>query len=485
MKRYLALARVSSREQEREGFSLDVQEKAFTRFAKKQGGQIVRLFRIAETASKQEERSTFQEMVAIAKKHAKEIDGLLFYKVDRAARNLKDYLLLEELEADYGIPFISVSQPMENNPSGRLMRRTLATMAAFFAEQHSLDVREGIAERVSRGLPPSRASFGYRNVRVDHRSIVVLDKSNEAKVKRIFELFAFHCVAVTELGKRLADEGITYCDSKPRFSVRTLYKILNDRMYIGEVKHQGRWHPGTQPPIIDRPTWDRVQVLFGNKVYRSHDMVYAGELIVCGHCGHPVTGEVKEKQTNGGTKYYRYYRCSDYHKGDHPRIRMTEAELDEQVLAMLERADAKSEGLQSWLVTVVECRTQECKQATGFRQEELRRQLSLIEPQREQLLNLRLDGKITDDDFARKQKQLEGREKHLRGLLEECTAKKDETRQVSHEATHIFAALRNLWPSASTVVKRRILEIVFQGFTLQGKTLVPSNRTPLELFLAG
>lgn len=90
MKRYVALARVSSREQEREGFSLDVQEKALKRFAAKNSGEIVKLFRIAETASKKEERSTFKEMVTYVRKHAKRIDGLLFYKVDRAARNLKD-----------------------------------------------------------------------------------------------------------------------------------------------------------------------------------------------------------------------------------------------------------------------------------------------------------------------------------------------------------------------------------------------------------
>lgn len=97
MKRFVALARVSSREQEREGFSLDVQEKAFHRYATKHGGELVRLFRIAETATRREERAIFKEMIAFAKKRAKETDALLFYKVDRAVRNLKDYVELEEL----------------------------------------------------------------------------------------------------------------------------------------------------------------------------------------------------------------------------------------------------------------------------------------------------------------------------------------------------------------------------------------------------
>ena len=118
MKRFVALARVSSREQEREGFSLAVQEEALRRYATNVGGEIVRLFRIAETASKTDERKTFKELIAYAKKEAAKLDGLIFYKIDRAARNLPDYVELERLESEYGLAFISVSQPTENNSSG-------------------------------------------------------------------------------------------------------------------------------------------------------------------------------------------------------------------------------------------------------------------------------------------------------------------------------------------------------------------------------
>jgi len=133
MKRYVALARVSSREQEREGFSLAVQEDALRKYADSNGGEIVQFYRIAETASKSDERKSFHNLIAYAKKHAVELDGLLFYKVDRAARNLFDYVELERLESEYGLAFISVSQPTDNNPAGRMMRRTLANMGTVVA----------------------------------------------------------------------------------------------------------------------------------------------------------------------------------------------------------------------------------------------------------------------------------------------------------------------------------------------------------------
>ena len=62
MKQYVALARVSSREQEREGFSLEVQHDALQRYAEQHQGKIVRLFKIAETASKRDERMTFKRL---------------------------------------------------------------------------------------------------------------------------------------------------------------------------------------------------------------------------------------------------------------------------------------------------------------------------------------------------------------------------------------------------------------------------------------
>ncbi len=47
-KQFVAFARVSSREQEREGFSLDVQEETLQRYADKADGKIVRLFKVEQ-----------------------------------------------------------------------------------------------------------------------------------------------------------------------------------------------------------------------------------------------------------------------------------------------------------------------------------------------------------------------------------------------------------------------------------------------------
>ncbi len=186
MKQYVALARVSSREQEREGFSLEVQEDALKKYAETHGGKIVKLFKVAETASKRDERKTFKEMMSYAKKHAFEFDGLLFYNVDRAARNLFDYVELERLESEYQVPFISISQQTDNNPAGRMMRRTLANMASFFTEQMAVDISQGINRLVQEGMFPGKAPYGYKNTRANGRRVIQLDQTEAAKVRDWF-----------------------------------------------------------------------------------------------------------------------------------------------------------------------------------------------------------------------------------------------------------------------------------------------------------
>ena len=236
---------------------------------------------------------------------------MLFFKVDRAARNLFDYVELERLEVDYGLPVVYITQSTENTPAGRMMRRTLANMASFYTEQQSLDVKDGLARRVQEGLFPGRPPYGYATMRRDGRSVVVVHQEHGAKIRQIFERYAFHDHSIDSLIEALSKSGISYTDSMTRFPRSTLHAILRDRSYIGEVKFRGEWCRGSHEPLVNRVVFDRVQVLLGEQTYQSHELVYGGERIQCGHCGHPITGEVKTKKTKKhGVRKYVYYRWS-------------------------------------------------------------------------------------------------------------------------------------------------------------------------------
>jgi len=484
-KRYIGLARVSSREQEREGFSLDVQVDAFHAYAKRHGGVMEKVFRIAETASKNEQRKIFREAITYAKVHAAEYAGMLFYKIDRAARNLKDLVMLEEIEKDYGLPFISVTQPVDNTPTGRMVRRTLATIGAFQTEQQSLDIREGIAKRVALGWFPNRCPYGYRNIRINGRAIAEIHPENGLKVRRAFDLRAYEQLIVEELVHRLYDEGLFYTPSKPRFSVTKMHAILGDMSYLGFVKYKGGWHPGLHDPLVDQTTWDLVRVSFGEQRYRSHQLVYGSELIRCGHCGHPVTGEEKEKLTLAGLKTYIYYRCARYQRPGHPRIRLREAEIDSQIEVLMADFRIQTPEVEGWTIKVALERLRHEKASSEVRTEEVKRQLSLIEAQRDELLNLRLAKNISEERFAAKQHELSERETLLRRQVELAEAQRTEIEGLAMQAPEVFRLARQNWGTMDRAVKHRILKILFGGLVLEGTLLATPSGTPLELFRVG
>ncbi|MBX3376756.1 MAG: recombinase family protein [Phycisphaeraceae bacterium] len=485
MKRFVALARVSSREQEREGFSLAVQEDALRRYAASAGGELVRLFRVAETASKADERTTFRELIAYAKKHAEELDGLLFYKVDRAVRNLYDMVELERLESEYDVRFISVSQPTENNPAGRMMRRTLANMASFYTEQQSVDVREGLARRVQEGWFVGKAPYGYRNVRRDGRCVTEVDPAAAENVKRIFHLYAYEPLTLDALRDRLHAEGLTYRPEAPKFIRSKLHAILTDRAYIGEIPFKGQWYPGKQTPLVERSTWDRVQALLGGHVYHAHQMTFASEFMTCGHCGHAITGEQIIKRAKSGDRRYVYYRCSRYTTEGHPRVRVPEPEIERQVLELFARMKVDDPDVRDWFRAVLASQTRDAQSDARAQREELTRQTSLLVGQQDRLLNLRLGDEVDQDTFAKKHTELRDRLASIKLQLDVLDRSHDETAELAAKVFELSQTLQNQWVSADYATKRRILEIVCLNCTLDGASAVFSTRKPFDVLIEG
>lgn len=484
-KKYMAWARVSSREQKDEGFSLDVQLDAFEDFARREKAVLQKTFKVAETGTKAEERKEFREMIAYAKKHAHELDGILFYKIDRAARNLKDFMLLEEIEAQYGLPFIATTQPVQNTPTGRMVRRTLATVAAFQTEQQSLDVRDGIARRVAEGWFPSTPPFGYRNRRIDKRSYVETHPQKGNKVRRIFDLRANQNYTITEIVERLFEDGLFYSESKPKFSESKIGSMLHDKSYLGYIFFRGAWHPGQHEPLVDQLTWDQVRVSFNEQTYRSHELVYGSRLIRCGHCGHIVSGEEKFKETKKGLKPYIYYRCSRYRTAGHPQVRLTERELDRQLQEMFDSVGDMSDESRSLIQMVARSILETRFEDEKVQVSESKRLLSLLETQRQKLLSRNLSGSISDALFDQQQSDFDERERRLREQMARQERIGHGIESVCGQAGQVFDVLSNDWLSMERRARQLALSALFGGFRLEGQTLVPENRTPLELFRAG
>ena len=232
MKKYLALARVSSEEQQREGFSLDIQEEALREWAAKTGAEIAKMYRVAETAHKSEKRKVFHEMLASAREQAGKIAGILFYKLDRAARNMQDWIELVSLRDNFGLEVICITEPFDQSPAGKLNANMLAAISQFYSDQLAVRTKEGVDRRVKSGLFPGHAPYGYENYRENGRGLVRVNKEKALVVQKVFNLYATGNHTLDSIVTILREKGFRYSASQPYFMRSLIYDILRNRSYL-------------------------------------------------------------------------------------------------------------------------------------------------------------------------------------------------------------------------------------------------------------
>lgn len=189
------------------------------------------------------------------------IDVIVVYKIDRLSRSLTDFAKLVELFERHNVTFVSVTQQFSTTTSmGRLTLNILLSFAQFEREVIGERIRDKFAASRKRGLwmggwPP----LGYE---VQDRKLVVVDKE-AALVRRIFERFAkTGSVAIVTRELRAAGEVTKFriCPNGPiggkPWTKGAVYKVLANRIYLGEAVHKGVAYPGEHAAILTQRTWD-------------------------------------------------------------------------------------------------------------------------------------------------------------------------------------------------------------------------------------
>ena len=483
--RYAALARVSSREQEQEGYSLQVQVTAFEDYARETGGDLVKVICAPESAKTSSARALFAELIVFAKEAKNRVDKLLFHRVDRACRTQQDLAKLEELRSEFGIDSVFMDLKMDtSDPAGELLLTTMAGIGRFVNRQTAQRIKTSTEARVLvAGLFPGRVSYGYQNVRTSKKcSLVQVHEEHGPKVRLIFEMLADNPITVPQLRQRLYEEGVFYTAKSPKFPISKLYTILHDRAYIREIKYRGEWHAcGSFPALVDRDLFTRVQARLGRKQDpNGHDLLFAGSLIQCGHCENAsITGEVQKGK-------YIYYHCTQIDRlKEHPRVRLREEALEEQVLRMLDSLQVEAEEVKEWFAEVVRARAKEGQKRSRTRRSKLQEELTKVQTNKDQLLDLRLQQEVSQETYRRKESQLLEREHELEQLLHHEAQSQAEGGDAAIQVLELSQALKQKWVTADDAIKRNLLDLLCLNFTLEGKTLVPELRRPFNLLAEG
>ena len=226
--------------------------------------------------------------------------------------------------------------------------------------------------------------------------------------------------------------------------------------------------------------------MLGGQTYRSHELTYAGGLVACGHCGDPVTGERKTKQTKQGPNDYVYYRCARYNRKGHPRIRVREQQLEAHVLDLFDRIHIDDEKVRDWFRRALQAYTRSGQQDQEKQLAELNRQVTVLRNQQDRLLNLPLLEEIDDETFASKRNvEFRDRMADVKLNLERLDRGRAEQGEIALNVFELSQTLHDKWLNADYRAKRRLLEIVCLNFRLDGVSLVPTIRKPFDVLAEG
>ena len=304
----LAYARVSSKEQEKEGFSIPAQQKLLQSYAANNRFIAVQEYVDIETA-KATGRTNFEQMVRYLKTHPN-VRTVLVEKTDRLYRNLRDWVTLDELDVDIHLVKEGVVLSRDSKSSEKFVHGIKVLMAKNYIDNLSEEARKGMQEKAEQGIWPTGAPLGYLNVLgADGKKTIAPDPKIAHIITHLFGWYATGTLSLREAAERARSAGLVYRRTGKPVPTSTVHEILRNRIYTGDFEWKGHHYRGKHQPLITRELWQRVQGVLdarnASKLRRGkHDFASSGR-INCGHCGCAMVGEVKKGR-------YIYYHCTGY-----------------------------------------------------------------------------------------------------------------------------------------------------------------------------
>jgi len=244
---------------------------------------------------------------------ARKIDVIVVYKVDRLTRSLADFAKLVELFDAHGVSFVSVTQQFNTTTSmGRLTLNVLLSFAQFEREVTSERIRDKIAASKRKGIwVGGPLPLGYDMK--DGKIVIVEEEAEQVRLifRRYLELSGVNAL-VRDLRERdmrtktrlLATGGVR---GGVPFERGTLFYLLRNRFYIGEVNYKGEILPGEQRPIMERALFDTVQQKLTDQWTTRSSIRNAGDHLLTGllfdDAGHRMA---PTHATKAGIRYLYY-----------------------------------------------------------------------------------------------------------------------------------------------------------------------------------
>ena len=462
-------ARVSSKEQEREGYSIPAQRKLLCSYADRHNYEIVAEFIDVETA-KQSGRTNFTKMIEYLKEHA-DVNTILCEKTDRLYRNFKDYVIVDDL--DLSLVFVKENSVLNKHSRSheKFIHGIKVLMAKNYIDNLSEETRKGLIEKAEQGLFPGTAPLGYRHNK--EKKSIEIDEVRAPHIRWMFEQYATGRFLLRDLEVILAEKGLK---NRRGNSLRrsSITFMLKNPFYTGDFIWSGKRYHGNHPPIIEKDLFDRAQAVTAKRNdtrTNAHQFAYTG-LLKCAHCGSSVTAEIKKNQ-------YVYYHYT-FDKGSCGGAYVREEELERQFEGIFAGFEFP-EPIVDWIREALR-QSQEEKAAFHIKAiEKLTAEYAKIQNRLDQIYLDKLDGEIEEAFYRRNVQQWQGDQKRIEERL---------GRHREANANYIGQGIKllDLAQNAGNIFQHRgeperteLIRFVMPNSLLEGDKIIPTYKPPFDI----
>jgi len=462
------LARVSSKSQEDEGYSLDSQQKLLQGYCEQRSLKVMRVFKITETASKEQSRKVFHELLRYLNKEG--VYHLAVEKTDRLTRNFKDAVAIDEwLDKDPARRLHAVKESLivhkEAKSDVKFMWNIHVSVAKKYTDNLREEAMKGWAEKLAQGWLPAPPPPGYMTAAVSGKKIHVPNPETKPIIQKMFRLYLQPNQSSLTITEEMRLIGLRTKLGRP-YSKSYVYKMLTNPFYIGINRHNGKEYPGAQEQIISKATFDQVQTKLFRKIragrYRKHNPMLKG-IVMCGICNKHVTWQLQKG---------RYYgACQRKLEGCKGNKLLREDRIEELVVDMLKSLVSPKPEIIEWVAAAMKESHKSDADTNKKLAASIELQLNRLHTMNNNLYDDKLAGEISTDKYKQKKAQLSSQISDLEermSTLDQDSAKQLEQRlvllQLSQKASEIFA-------ERTVDQKRIIISKLFETITYKGGSL--------------
>ncbi len=414
MKNVILYCRVSTDEQA-DGCSIEVQERCLRAYCSNHGINIINIYYEDYSAKHYDmQRPEIKNIYKSCRKHRGEVDGLLFLRWDRYARNVEFAFAYKRMLYDeLGVEINAVESPIDFKGT-----EWPTLLALYCGTAHTEDVKiskrtkDGIHGSLLKGKCTHKAPRGYKNVRIaKHDCWIEIDEPKAELVRALFREVAKGLENPTCIKKRIW----------PAMPDTSFFEMLRNRFYVGDVfvpaygDDPEQYVKGQHEPLIDRATFDTVQDVIGGKRRKAPKLskpvnpaLYLRKFIVCPVCGHILTGATSKG--NGG--HYTYYFCGHDHKHFNVRAEDANDRFEKYVSSLKPNQTILNLYNEILLDIKGDCVKENLKRAA-----QLEKDLQSVQERKNRILDLFIDGEITKAEKENGVARYERQETELRNQM--------------------------------------------------------------------